>query len=59
MRMKLSLTQNNMNKYEFLYQTSNGEIKTGWCYASTIVDAERVITYECFDVDSVLAIRKL
>jgi hypothetical protein len=48
-----------MNKYEFLYQTSDGEVNTGWCYASSILDAERTITYEKFDVDSILAIRQL
>ena len=48
-----------MNKYEFMYQTSDGEIDTGWCYATSIAEAERIITYECFDIDSILAIRQI
>jgi len=42
-----------------MYETSDGEVHHGWCYASSIADAERVATYEYFDIDRILAIRKI
>ena len=48
-----------MDKFEVMYETSSGDVFFGWCYATSILEAERLVTYEYFDLDRILALRKI